>query len=97
MNEVFDITVKKFSHLPALGTRELLSEEDEIQPNGKVFKKATYGEYKWQTFGEIGRKVKDFASGLTEIGIKRVAIYMETRADFQIAVQACFQSGFGTF
>ena len=34
----------------------------------------------------------DFAAGLTALGINdRVAIYMETRADFQIAIQACWQ------
>jgi len=91
LNEIFNISCQKFSHLPLFGTRELLSEEDEIQPNGKTFKKAIYGEYKWETYAEVQRKVTDLAKGLTELGIKRVAIYMETRADFMIAVQACFQ------
>ena len=77
--------------MAALGTRELLSEVDETQPNGKVFKKAIYGEYKWQTFGEVDQKVGDFAKGLTKLGISRVAIYMETRADWMIAAQACFR------
>ena len=77
--------------MPALGTRELLSEVDETQSNGKVFKKAIYGEYKWQTFGEVDQKAGDFAKGLTKLGISRVAIYMETRADWMIAAQACFR------
>ena len=53
MNEIFSDTCKKFRHMAALGTREFLSEVDERQSNGKVFKKAIYGEYKWQTFGEV--------------------------------------------
>ena len=92
MVQVFNASVKKFAHLPLFGTRELLAEEDEIQPNGKVFKKGIYGKYKWETYGEVGQRVMDFAAGLTEIGINsRVAVYMETRADFQIAVQAAWQ------
>merc|ERR1712048_713175 len=35
----------QFTNRPALGTRELLSEEDEIQPNGRKFKKCVYGDY----------------------------------------------------
>ena len=76
MDKVFLKAVEQFADLPALGTRELLQEVDEVQPNGKVFKKAVYGEYKWITFREFGQKVESFAKALTEIGAKRVAIYM---------------------
>jgi len=76
MDKVFLKAVEKFADLPALGTRELLQEVDEVQPSGKVFKKAIYGEYKWITFREFGQKVDLFAKALTEIGAKRVAIYM---------------------
>ena len=76
MDKVFLKAVEKFADLPALGTRELLQEVDEVQPNGKVFKKAVYGEYKWITFREFGQKVDQFARALTEIGAKKVAIYM---------------------
>ena len=62
-----------------------------IKPNGKVFKKAIYGEYQWQTYGEIHSKVKKFAAGLSELGIEKIAIYMETRADWIIAAQACWR------
>jgi len=91
MDKVFLKAVEQFADLPALGTRELLQEVDEVQPNGKVFKKAVYGEYKWITFREFGQKVEFFAKALTEIDAKRVAIYMETRACWQIACQAAFQ------
>lgn len=39
MDSVFHYAAKKYSTLPCLGTRELLCEEDEKQPDGKVFKK----------------------------------------------------------
>ena len=65
INKIFDDKVKEFAHLPCMGTRELLSEVDEVQPNGKVFKKAIFGKYNWMTFQEVGDKVDTFAKGLT--------------------------------
>lgn len=38
----FRQAVQKFGSKACLGSRELLSEEDEIQPNGKVFRKVTF-------------------------------------------------------
>ncbi len=38
MNEVFDYLSKTYDDKDCLGTREFLAEEDEVQPNGKVFK-----------------------------------------------------------
>lgn len=68
-----------------------MSEVDEVQPNGKVFKKAIFGQYQWMTFQEVGDRVESLAKGLTELGIRKVGIYMDTRADWMIAVQACFR------
>lgn len=40
LDKVFNYTVRKYGDSKvALGTREILSEEDEVQPNGKIFKK----------------------------------------------------------
>ncbi len=39
LDKMFEYAVGKFSQRDCLGTREVLSEEDELQPNGKVFKK----------------------------------------------------------
>ena len=33
-----------------LGTRDVLGEDDEIQPNGKMFKKLDLGEYRFDLF-----------------------------------------------
>ncbi len=38
MDKIYDYVSQKFRQYPCLGTREILSEEDEVQPNGKVFK-----------------------------------------------------------
>jgi len=88
--ECLERVCKMYPERKALGTRELLSEVDEPQPNGKVFKKAVYGNYKWKTFETFGREVRQFASGLSELGIKRVCFFLETRAEWMIAAQACF-------
>uniref|UniRef100_A0AAR2IUB7 long-chain-fatty-acid--CoA ligase n=1 Tax=Pygocentrus nattereri TaxID=42514 RepID=A0AAR2IUB7_PYGNA len=39
LDKVLEYAVTHFPRRDCLGTRELLSEEDEVQPNGKVFKK----------------------------------------------------------
>ena len=39
LDKVFEYAAQNFPQRDCLGTRELLSEEDELQPNGKVFKK----------------------------------------------------------
>lgn len=39
LDKLFVHAVKRFSQAPCLGTREVLSEEEEKQANGKLFKK----------------------------------------------------------
>lgn len=45
LDDLFVNSVRKFSNLKCLGYRELLREEDEIQPNGRVFKKVGVNGY----------------------------------------------------
>lgn len=42
LDKLFDHAVSKFGKKDSLGTREILSEENEMQPNGKVFKKVKH-------------------------------------------------------
>lgn len=39
LDKMFEYTAMRFPHRDCLGTREVISEEDERQSNGKVFKK----------------------------------------------------------
>lgn len=39
LDKLFDYAVQRFGPQPSLGIRDVLSEENEIQPSGKVFKK----------------------------------------------------------
>jgi len=43
LDKVFEYATTRFPARHCLGTRQLLSEEDELQPNGKVFKKVRKG------------------------------------------------------
>ena len=41
LDELFQRAVDLYANTDCLGTRELLSDEDELQPSGKVFHKAS--------------------------------------------------------
>uniref|UniRef100_A0A4W3JK95 long-chain-fatty-acid--CoA ligase n=1 Tax=Callorhinchus milii TaxID=7868 RepID=A0A4W3JK95_CALMI len=97
LDKLFDAAVKKFQKGDCLGTREMLSEENEVQTNGKVFKKLILGEYKWINYEEVSQRVTLFGSGLSSLGLKAnhmIAIFCETRAEWMIAAQACFKYNF---
>jgi long-chain acyl-CoA synthetase len=42
LDKVFMYAKNKFKDKRLLGTREILNEEDEVQPNGKIFKKVRW-------------------------------------------------------
>ncbi|MBN3289703.1 ACSL4 ligase, partial [Polypterus senegalus] len=97
LDNLFDHVFKKFEKLECLGIRELLSEEDEMQPSGKVFKKLILGEYKWITYEEMNIQVSHFGSGLAALGQKPkslICIFCETRAEWMISANACFRYNF---
>lgn len=80
-----------------LGTRKILSEEDEVQPNGRVFKKFTMGDYEWQSYADVERLAEHFGRGLRELGHEErqnVVIFAETRAEWMIAAHGCFRQNF---
>ncbi|XP_063793370.1 long-chain-fatty-acid--CoA ligase 4 isoform X2 [Pseudophryne corroboree] len=97
LDKLFQHAVSKFGTKDCLGTRELLSEENEKQPNGKVFKKLILGEYKWLNYEEVNTRVNHLGSGLAALGLKprsTIAIFCETRAEWMITAQACFKYNF---
>ncbi|CAG9133468.1 unnamed protein product [Plutella xylostella] len=77
-----------------LGTRTVLSEEDEPQPNGRVFKKFNMGEYVWRSYADTEREALQLSRGLREAGVpprQSVVMFAETRAEWMIAAHACFK------
>ncbi|MFH4974146.1 hypothetical protein AB6A40_000855 [Gnathostoma spinigerum] len=77
-----------------LGTRELISVHEEVQPNGRVFEKWELGQYKWISYNELQRRIGFVAGGLqTLTGGKetKAVIFAETRADWMLSAFACFR------
>uniref|UniRef100_A0A8C2J2J7 long-chain-fatty-acid--CoA ligase n=1 Tax=Cyprinus carpio TaxID=7962 RepID=A0A8C2J2J7_CYPCA len=97
LDRVFESSVCRFPHFDCLGTRDLLSEEDETSEDGRVFKKVILGEYRWMSYDQVYKEVRAFGSGLVALGqkpLKNIAIFCETRAEWIIAAQACFMYNF---
>ena len=73
----------RYRSAPLLGTREILDEEDEVQPNGKMFKKYIMGDYRWISFEDADTSADYFGRGLRAMGMKtqdKVCVFAETRA-----------------
>jgi long-chain acyl-CoA synthetase len=81
-----------------MGTRKILKEVDEIQPDGKILKKLSMGDYEWRSFIEAHTEATYFGKGIRELGVQpreRVAIFAETRAEWMLAAQGFFKQACG--
>ncbi|XP_051530631.1 long-chain-fatty-acid--CoA ligase 4-like isoform X1 [Myxocyprinus asiaticus] len=97
LDKLFLHAVKRFGQAPCLGTREVLCEEEEMQPNGKIFKKLVLGDYSWKSYEEVSQTVELFGSGLAALGQRpcnTIAIFCETREEWMITAQACFRRNY---
>lgn len=90
----FVTAAEKFADVKTMGVRELISIEDEAQPNGKVFKKYSMGSYKWMTYTEAVKRIDSLSNGLLHLGIKsdeNLVIFCETRPEWMISALSCFK------
>lgn len=97
MAKCFRLGLQKYSHKRCLGTRQLLDEEDETQPNGKVFKKWKLGIYTWLSYVEVDEMSTNLGKGLRELGqkhLQNILIFADTKSEWMIAAQACFKQTF---
>ncbi|KAM6933755.1 long-chain-fatty-acid--CoA ligase 3a [Xenentodon cancila] len=97
LDKMFEYAAMRFPYKDCLGTRKVISEEDERQSNGKVFKKVVLGEYQWLSYKEALTASIQLGSGLAALGQRpktNIAIFCETRAEWLIAAQACFAYNF---
>ncbi|XP_023686308.2 long-chain-fatty-acid--CoA ligase 4 [Paramormyrops kingsleyae] len=97
LDKLFEHAMQRFADRDCLGTREVLSEENEMQPNGKIFKKLILGEYRWMSYKDMETAISHFGSGLAALGQQpksTIAIFCETRAEWMISAQACFRRNF---
>jgi len=93
VTKAFNYSVKKHGARKCLGTREVLGEADEIQSNGKVFKKLSLGSYRWISYNEAHAISTNFGKGLRVLGqLPRtpIAIYAETRAEWIMSALGAF-------
>lgn len=70
LDKLFSFAFHKNGSKRCLGVREVLGEEDETQPNGKVFQKFLLGGYMWKTGNEIDALVGAVSRGFREVGIQ---------------------------
>ncbi|XP_066155933.1 long-chain-fatty-acid--CoA ligase 4 isoform X3 [Euwallacea fornicatus] len=94
MYKLLGFVNKKYPNKRCLGTREIFGEEDEVQSNGRVFKKFNMGDYRWKTYSEVDILARNFGKGLRELGCKpkeNVVIFAETRAEWMIAAHGLFK------
>ncbi|RMZ95312.1 long-chain-fatty-acid-- ligase 4 isoform X2 [Brachionus plicatilis] len=91
----FERSAQKYQDKKCLGVRQVLSVEDQVQQDGKIFKKFELGKnYKWMSYAQVLDKIDSVADGLLEIGIKsndNVIIYAETRYEWIVSALACFK------
>ncbi|KAG7215132.1 hypothetical protein INR49_022748 [Caranx melampygus] len=81
LDKVFEYAAMRFPERDCLGTREVISEEDEQQSNGKVFKKVVLGEYCWRSYEEVLTAASQLGSGLASLGQQpkhNIAIFLAT-------------------
>lgn len=93
VTKAFDYAVRKHGDRTCLGTRQVLGEEDEVQQNGKIFKKLSLGDYEWMTFKMVHASSVSFGAGLRKLGVlpgDRIAIFAETRAEWMISCLGAF-------
>ncbi|CAG06396.1 unnamed protein product, partial [Tetraodon nigroviridis] len=97
LDKMFEYAARRFPHRDCLGTREVISEEDEQQSDGKVFKKLVLGDYRWLSYQEVLAAAARLGSGLASLHQhpkNNIAIFCETRAEWMVAAQACFMYNF---
>lgn len=94
MESMLCAAAARWGSRPCLGTRTVLSEEDEPQPNGRVFKKFNMGDYVWRSYVDVEEEARQFGAGLRELGCQprqNVVMFAETRAEWMIAAHGCFK------
>ena len=97
LTDAWKWAVNKYGSKDLLGTREILKIEDEVQKNGKMFKKYHLGDYRWVTYEDADATADYVGRGLRSLGLSRgmkVCMFADTRAEWMLTAQGCFRQGF---
>jgi len=95
MAEVWQWAVRRYGSRKLLGTRDTVGEEDEIQPNGQIWRKLILGDYRWMTYEDADQMSESVGRGLRMLGLapgSPVCVFADTRAEWLITAQACFRN-----
>eukprot|EP00121_Abeoforma_whisleri_P016992 Awhi_evm1s15574 len=93
LHSMFKASAEKYPDNKCFGTRPVLLKEvvrDETLK--RDFEKVTLGNYEWQTYKQCFTRAVNFGKGLLEDGVNggdKVAIFMDTCADWQISAHGC--------
>jgi len=97
MAEVWKWSVARYRSQKLLGTRDVLGEEDEIQPNGQIFRKLLLGEYRWLSYEDVDQLVDNVGRGMRMVGCQAnqpICLFADTKAEWFVTAQASFRNSF---
>ncbi|KAL1447991.1 hypothetical protein MTO96_006561 [Rhipicephalus appendiculatus] len=63
LDEATRKAIRSYPERPALGTRPVLGQREDKQPDGRVFRKLVLGDYQWLTYDEVDKKIDLTARG----------------------------------
>jgi len=94
MANLFSYCVKKYGERAALGSRAVVGEEEEQQPDGRVFTKLQLGDYSWLSYLELSQRAEQVGRGLRDLGLlprSRIVLYADTCAEWMICAIGSFR------
>lgn len=97
LGDFYRKVLNHYSTRKCYGYRKVFAEEQEKQPNGKVFRKLLLSDhYTWVTFQETDRQIDELAAGFAAHGIRqgdRVVLFAETRPEWILSFHALLRIG----
>uniref|UniRef100_A0A915JQK6 long-chain-fatty-acid--CoA ligase n=1 Tax=Romanomermis culicivorax TaxID=13658 RepID=A0A915JQK6_ROMCU len=100
MDKMWDRSVKLFTEFNSnlgMGSRSVISVDEEVQPNGRVFEKLNMGDYEWLNYEEVNELVLEIGTGLLKMNHSakaRLVIFSETRQEWLITALAALKYNF---
>ena len=85
LEKMFTYIKEKFKQRPCIGTREIISIDEEPSLDGtKMWKKFNLGEYHWLTYEQMFQKAVSFGRGINSLGYPpktHIVIYADTKGN----------------
>lgn len=96
INQLFERVVADYGNERAFGFRPVLEEAQDLQANGRIFRKYVLGDYQWLTYNQANEKINRLANGFSKLGIKHgdiVMIISDTRLEWMLSAMALSKIG----